>query len=66
MGLRRRLRLVGGSSNNEALSVLAALCGFVIGLSIVRLRALRNTRGDAIKPVMLSCRRPDEKNRIDL
>ncbi len=46
---------------NEALSVLAAVCGFVIGLFMVRLFAVRNISGDALKPVMLSCKRVDRK-----
>lgn len=45
--------------NNEVLSVLAALCGLAIGFALVRWYALRNAKLDAIKPVMLSCKRVD-------
>ena len=47
--------------NNEALSVLAAVCGFVVGLLMVRLLAVRNATSDALKPIMLSCKRVDRK-----
>lgn len=45
--------------SNEVFSLLAALCGFAIGLSMVRLHAVRNAEVDAIKPVMLSCKSID-------
>ncbi len=47
--------------NSEALSVLAAGCGFVAGLFMVRLLAVRNSTSDILRPIMLSCKRVDRK-----